>query len=127
MLKSKPRDDRFPDHIISQTGIHTPKSGVLFRQLLASGLPQSERISNHSYELPVHIEVLSRLTPFFPSILTDTLGKEQTNLQNDSNGQVQKWYSNFPPLKEMCSSHNWPKLGRASNHFNQCLEFTMLC
>ena len=58
MLKSKPRDDRFPDHIISQTGIHTPKSGVLFRQVLASGLPQSDHISNHIYELPVHIEVL---------------------------------------------------------------------
>ena len=66
MLKSKPRDDRFPDHIISQTGIHTPKSGVLFRQLLASGLPQSDHCSNHSYELSVHIEVLSRLTPFPP-------------------------------------------------------------
>ena len=58
MLKSKPRDDRFPDHIISQTGIHTPKSGVLFRQVLASSPPQSDRISNHSYELSVHIEVL---------------------------------------------------------------------
>ena len=58
MLKSKPRDDRFPDHIISQTGIHTPKSGVLFRQVLASGPPQSDHISNHSYELSIHIEVL---------------------------------------------------------------------
>ena len=66
MLKSKPRDDRFPDHIISQTGIHTPKSGVLFRQVLASGLPQSDCISNHVYELPIHIDVLSRLTPFPP-------------------------------------------------------------
>ena len=127
MLKSKPRDDRFPDHIISQTGIHTPKSGVLFRQVLASGLPQSDRISNHSYELLVHIEVFIKTNSFSPSILTNTLGKEQTNLQNDSNGQVQKRYSNFPPLKEMSSSHNWPKLGKASNHFNQCLEITMLC
>ena len=58
-------------------GIHTPKSGVLFRQVLASGLPQSDHISNHIYELPIHIEVLSRLTPFPPSILTDTLEKEQ--------------------------------------------------
>ena len=66
MLKSKPRDNRFPNHIISRTGIHTPKSGVLFRQVLASGLPQSDRISNHIYELPVHIEVLSRLTPIPP-------------------------------------------------------------
>ena len=66
MLKSKPRDDRFPDHIISQTRIHTPKSGVLFRQVLASGLPQSDHISNHIYELLVHIEVLTRLTPFPP-------------------------------------------------------------
>ena len=76
MLKSKPKDDRFPDHIISQTGIHTPKSGVLFRQVLASGLPQSDRISNHIYELPIHIEVLTTTTSFHPSILTDTLGKE---------------------------------------------------
>ena len=76
MLKSKPKDDQFPDHIISQTGIHTPKSGVLFRQLLASGLPQSDRFSNHSYGFPIHIEVLTRTTSFSPSILTDTLGKE---------------------------------------------------
>ena len=62
MLKSKPRDDRFPDHIISQTGIHTPKSGVLFRQVLASGPPQSDHFSNHSYELSVHIEVLFQNT-----------------------------------------------------------------
>ena len=64
---------------------------------------------------------------FSPSILTDTLGKEQTNLQNDSNGQVQKPLVNFPPLKEISSSHNWSKLGRASNHFNQYLNFSMLC
>ena len=87
MLKSKPRDDRFPDHIISQTGIHTPKSGVLFHQVLASGLPQSDHISNHIYELPVHIEVFN-IRPSFPSTLIDTLRKRTTNLQNDSNGQV---------------------------------------
>ena len=87
MLKSKPRDDRFPDHIISQTGIHTPKSGVLFRQVLASGLPQSDHISNHIYELPVHIEVLI-IIPSFPSTLIDTLRKEQQTLHSDSNGQV---------------------------------------
>ena len=62
MLKSKPRDDRFPDHIISQTGIHTPKSGVLFHQVLASSLPQSDRISNNIYELPIHIEVFNKNT-----------------------------------------------------------------
>ena len=69
MLKSKPRDDRFPDHIISQTGIHTPKSGVLFRQVLASGLPQLDHISNHIYELSIHIEVLIQnnlLSPQYP-------------------------------------------------------------
>ena len=80
MLKSKPRDYRFSDHIISQTGIHIPKSGELFCQVLALGLPQSYHISNHIYELPVHIEVLTRITTLPPSILTDTLGKEQTNL-----------------------------------------------
>ena len=66
MLKSKPRDNRFPDHIISQTGIHTPKSGVLFRQVLALGLPQLDRISNHIYELSVHIEVLFQNKPSSP-------------------------------------------------------------
>ena len=78
MLKSKPRDDRFPNHIISQTGIHTPKSGVLFRQVLASGPPQSDHISNHSYELSVHIEVLFQNNPLLLGILSDTLEKRTT-------------------------------------------------
>ena len=76
MLKSKPRDDRFPDHIISQTGIHTPKSGVLFRQVLASSLPQLDCISNHIYEFPIHIEVFNK-RPSFPSTLINTLGKRK--------------------------------------------------
>ena len=104
MLKSKPRDDRFPDHIISQTGIHTPKSGVLLRQVLASSLPQSDRISNHSYELSVHIEVLFQNTLSSPhNPLRYPREKNKQTLQSDSNGQVQNPLASFPPLKEIIS------------------------
>ena len=79
--------------------------------MLASGLPQSNRISNHTYYLPAHIEVLTRLIILFlvPSpvlVRDDTLRK---NLQNDTNGLVQKPVIVFSPNKEIISSHNWPK------------------
>ena len=48
--------------------------------MLASGLPQSDRLSNHTYELSAHIEVLARLFIPFPVpslvlIKDDTLKK----------------------------------------------------
>ena len=48
--------------------------------MLASGLPQSDHLSNHTYELSTHIEVLARLfipftIPLLVLIKEDTLGK----------------------------------------------------
>ena len=48
--------------------------------MLASGLPQSDHLSNHIYELSAHIKVLSRLfipfpVPSFVLIKDDTLKK----------------------------------------------------
>ena len=123
MLKSKPRDDRFPDHIISQTGIHIPKSGVLFRQVLASGLSQSDPYSQPQLWTPHPYWGFNKNNLLFPQYPHWYPRKRITNLQNDSIGQVQKPLVNFPPLKEISPSPNWPKLGRASNHFNQYLNF----
>ena len=100
MLKSKPRDDRFPDHIISQTGIHTPKSGVLFRQVLASGLPQSDRFPTTAMNSPSILRFCSRIT-LFSSVSSPIPSRKEQPLQSDSNGQVQKPLANIPPLKEI--------------------------
>ena len=127
MLKSKPRDDWFPDHIISQTRIHTPKSGVLFCQVLASGLPQSDHISNRIYELPVHIEVFNKNTILSQYPHWYSWEKKQTNLQNDTNGQVQKPVIKLPPLKEMILAIFGPKALESFQTFNQNLDFIMYC
>ena len=126
MLKSKPKDDRFSDHIISQTGIHTPKSGVLFRQVLASGLPQSDRFSNHSYELPVHIEVLSRLTPFPPVSSPIPSEKNKQTCKMTQMAKCRNGIQTFLLLRRCVPAIIGPS-SRELPIIQSILEITMLC
>ena len=130
MLKSKPRDDRFPDHIISQTGIHTPKSGVLFRQLLASGLPQSDRLSNHTYELSTHIEVLARL--FIPFLVPSLVLIKDNTLGKACIGNIFQYIkpiiiiaSNKEIIQPYTSLRTWPKALASFQSFKTILRINL--
>ena len=80
-LKSKPRDDWFLDHLISQRGVHLSKFGVISPSSVGiRSTSITPYLSNHIYKLSAHIEGLSRLyIPFLvPSLVLikdDTLRK----------------------------------------------------
>ena len=80
-LKSKPTDDQFPHHLVSQRGVHVSKFGVVSPSSVGIGSTSiGPYLSNHIYELPAYIEGLSRgyipfPVPFLVLIRDDTLGK----------------------------------------------------
>ena len=82
--------------------------------MLASGLPQSKRLSNHIYELSAHIEVLTRIFIPFP-VPSLVLIKDDT-LKKACIGDICQYIkpviiiaSNKEIIQPYTSLRTWPK------------------
>ena len=82
--------------------------------MLASGLPQSDRLSNHTYELSAHIEILARLFIHFP-VPSLVLIKDNT-LKKACIGNICQYIkpiiiiaSNKEIIQPYTSPRTWPK------------------
>ena len=119
-LKSKPGTIDFPTTWSIRREYHIPKSGVISPPMLASGLPQSDRISNLRLWTPCSYWGFSKTSPFpvsLPILIRDnTLGKKTCKMT-----QMVKCINRYfiPPIKEFISAIFGPKLQRAFKHFKQ--------